>query len=135
MTLKAGLSAEHAELDTLARRMVQAVSSPDGPPDDFASIRWRLNHVLSVHLAKEDKHLYPALAKAASPVVQSTAKRFADEMGGLAAAHTAYVGKWPVTAIAADWHGFARDTRTVMGLLRQRITREDRELYPLLPDG
>ena len=60
MTLRETLSAEHAELDQLAETLLTMVSEP-GPPATFSATRWRLNHVLSVHLAKEDQHLYPTL--------------------------------------------------------------------------
>ena len=128
MTLRAKLSAEHAELDRLADRMLTIVTQT-APPPDFATIRWRLNHVLGVHLAQEDRHLYPALERSSDRLTRALARRFAEEMGGLATIHQRYCVRWPREAIEADWSGFCRDTRAIMQLLRRRIRREELELY------
>jgi len=127
MTLRDTLSAEHAELDQLAETLLTMVSEPR-PPAAFSATRWRLNHVLTVHLAKEDQHLYPTLQQSDNAGTRALADRFAHEMGGLAAAHQAYCATWPIEAVEADWTGFRRETRLVMTLLRQRIQREETQL-------
>ena len=121
------LSKEHAELDSLAQRLLLAVDAK-GPETGLSALRWRLNHVLMVHLAKEDKLLYPQLM--ASSITQALAKRFADEMGGLAQAYLAYNAAWPIERVEAEWSLFGEATRGVMKALRQRILREERDLYP-----
>ena len=121
------LSKEHAELDGLALRLLEAVEA-ERQPAGLSALRWRLNHVLMVHLAKEDKLLYPSLL--AMPATKALAQRFADEMGGLAEAYLAYNAAWPIERIEADWVGFGVATRGVMKALRQRILREERDLYP-----
>lgn len=128
MTLRAKLSAEHAELDRLADRML-AIVAQAAPTADFATVRWRLNHVLSVHLAQEDRHLYPALQRSRDAATRALASRFAKEMGSLADSHRVYCTRWPREEIEADWAGYARETRTIMQLLRKRIRREELELY------
>lgn len=126
------LSAEHAELDVLAERLIRQVTQPGGPDSDLASIRWRLNHVLMVHLAKEDRHLYPQLQNCGEARVQALAKRFADEMGNLAEVYLAYTNEWTAQKIAGDARGFSTATLSVMRALRQRILREERDLYPMI---
>ena len=128
MTLRETLSAEHDELDRLAERMLTIVTG-DAPTDDLSSTRWRLNHVLAIHLAKEDGFLYPDLARSHSASVRSLAQRFATEMGGMSATYRAYCARWTLQALNADWSGFCNDTRKVMMLLRRRIQREELELY------
>ncbi len=129
------LSAEHAELDVLAERLIRQVTQPGGPDSELASIRWRLNHVLMVHLAKEDRHLYPQLQRCGEPRVQALATRFANEMGNLAEQYLAYTNEWTAQKIAADQRGFSTATLSVMRALRQRILREERDLYPMISDG
>ena len=121
------LSKEHAELDALAVRLLAMVDGV-GPDTGLSALRWRLNHVLMVHLAKEDKLLYPKLL--AFPETRALARRFAEEMGGLAEAYLAYYAAWPIERVEADWAGFGAATRGVMKALRQRILREERDLYP-----
>ena len=121
------LSKEHAELDALAVRLLEAVEAAS-PPTGLSALRWRLNHVLMVHLAKEDKLLYPSLM--AMPTTKALAQRFSDEMGGLAEAYLAYNSAWPIERVEAEWAGFGVATRGVMKALRQRILREERDLYP-----
>ena len=121
------LSKEHAELDALAVRLLETLDA-ERPPVGLSALRWRLNHLLMVHLAKEDKLLYPSLL--AMPAARALAQRFADEMGGLASTYLAYNAAWPIERIEQDWAGFGAATRGVMKALRQRILREERDLYP-----
>lgn len=86
---------------------------------------------LSVHLEAEDHGLYPALARADDPVTRDTAERFSAEMGGLAGAFTRYMTAWPVHAIRGNSQRFAAESIATLAVLRQRIAREDAELYPL----
>ena len=121
------LSKEHAELDALAVRLLAEVEA-EAPSPELSALRWRLNHVLMVHLAKEDKLLYPQLLR--SPASRALAQRFSQEMGGLADAYLAYGAAWPIERVEAEWDAFGVATRSVMKALRQRILREERDLYP-----
>lgn len=126
------LSREHAELDALALQLLDHVKSRTCDTEGLSALRWRLNHVLMVHLAKEDKLLYPRLKASGEPRTRGLADRFAEEMGGLGATYGAYTAEWTMERVAADWPGFAVATRTGMRALRQRIQREERDLYPCL---
>jgi len=86
---------------------------------------------LTVHLAMEDKALYPRLVQLDVENSRSVAKAFQKEMGGLAEGFAEYNQKWQINAIAADWAGFARETQTLFGTIGRRIARENSELYPL----
>lgn len=132
MMTREHLSSEHAELDALAVQLLGAVSSADGPAPGLSAIRWRLSRILIAHLALEDRLLYPQLQTCGDPRTELIAKRFADEMGGLAAAYLDYANGWTAPRIEQDWAGFVADTRRIMRALRQRILREERDLYPLL---
>ena len=124
---RAILSKEHAELDMLAVQLLDEVAAA-APSAKVSALRWRLNHVLMVHLAKEDRLVYPELL--ASPATRALAQRFAEEMGGLAEAYLAYNAAWPIERVEAEWAAFGTATRGVMRALRQRILREERDLYP-----
>lgn len=85
---------------------------------------------LNFHLAMEDKALYPRLMKTEG-AAQTTARKFIDEMGGLADVFQAYNNKWQVSAIRTDPAGFASETHKVFVALGKRIARENADLYPL----
>ncbi|BCA58057.1 hemerythrin domain-containing protein [Sphingomonas sp. HMP6] len=121
------LSKEHAELEALAVKLLEEVEAA-APGKTLSALRWRLNHVLMVHLAKEDKVLYPYLQLL--PETRALALRFEIEMGALAQTYLAYASSWPIERVEADWRGFGDATRTIMRALRRRILREERDLYP-----
>ncbi len=129
------LSKEHREIDALACELLDIVAQAVAPDEGLASLRWRLNHVLMVHLVKEDQLLYPALRKSSNPEVAAIATRFSTEMGGIANQFITHMQRWNGTAIKADWSGFCADTRALLLALRDRVRREERDLYPRLTES
>jgi hypothetical protein len=128
----ATLSNEHARIEAVVAELLDITTRSRAPVAGISALRWRLNHLLAIHLAKEDKHLYPQLK--ASPIAEIAvmAARFEAEMGGLAEGFAAYGRKWDAQAMHADWEGFCKDTRQILLTLRWRIEREERDLYPRL---
>jgi len=95
-----------------------------------------LSGKLSVHLAMEDKSLYPRLIKRGRSEVQITAKVFLAEMGNLINSFQNYSQKWlSADSIKANPDDFINDSNYIFRALLQRINREDRELYPLVEEG
>jgi DNA-binding transcriptional LysR family regulator len=91
-----------------------------------------MSGVIKMHLAAEDRVLYPALANASDPVVAQTGKLFQQEMGGLAGTYGAFVSRWNLaTKVAQDPQGFRDEANAVFKALHMRVQRENRELYPL----
>lgn len=86
---------------------------------------------LTVHLAMEDNALYPSLLK--DDKLRPLAERFMAEMGGISATFKEYVRKWPdAGAIEGQTADFIQETQRVFAILKERIIREDQELYPLV---
>jgi hypothetical protein len=50
----------------------------------------------------------------------------------LADAYRAHCKQWAADAIADDWAAYCVDCRELLNAVTIRITRENRELYPLL---
>ena len=129
----AKLRQEHAELIAIVRRLEAVIQQPTPPSQvELFNLRRELSSTLIAHLKAEDWVLYPRLLTAKDAKVAATASAFIDEMGGLAAAFAAYNDKWPAPAIHADWAGYCEHSRVIIDALTCRITRENRELYPLL---
>jgi len=133
MTDLAKLREDHAELVRLVRKLAAFIDRPEPPAQlELFELRRELSSTLIAHLKAEDWVLYPRLLASEDAAVAATAAAFSEEMGGLAAAYVAYTDKWSATAIAADWAGYRADSRGIIDALTNRITRENRELYPLL---
>lgn len=129
----AKLREEHAELIEIVRRLEKVIGQPSPPPQiDLFNLRRELSSTLIAHLKAEDWVLYPRLLASKDPKIAGTANAFIEEMGGLAAAFAAYNDHWPAPAIHADWAGYCEASRGIIDALTCRITRENRELYPLL---
>ncbi len=88
--------------------------------------------MLKVHLAMEDKTLYPRLIASKDPKIAATANQFQKEMGGLAKVVIAYHHKWLVSAINKDPTGYIAETKHVITQLKARIQREESRLFPLV---
>lgn len=120
---------QHSEILQIAKE----ITTQTGGGAEPAVLRKLLSGLagkLNFHLAMEDQALYPRLLQVDDVKTRTMAKQFLTEMGGLGAAFEAYNSKWQVSAIRADRAGFAAETKAVFAALTQRITRENRELYP-----
>ena len=91
-----------------------------------------ISTAIKLHLAAEDRVLYPALTDSSDPVTAQTGRRFQQEMGGLAAAYGVFARPWNrVGKIAGNPQGFKDGANIVFKALHERVQRENRELYPL----
>ena len=129
------LREDHAELVRLVRRLGDAIGQPSPPPQvELYTLRRELASTLIAHLKAEDWALYPRLMESGDPQIAATARAFSDEMGGLAAAFGVYAQRWDAMSIQNNWSGFCHESDGIIDALVSRITRENRELYPLI-DG
>jgi hypothetical protein len=127
----------HDEIMAIAREINGMLDSTiaDKVADNIRALLSRLAGLVNLHLAMEDKALYPTLLAHSDPAVAATARRFSDEMGSVAAAFVAYIGAWPTAAaIKADPVRFTTESKAIFNALSKRIHRENVELYVLL-DG
>jgi hypothetical protein len=126
------LREEHALLVRIAGQLRECIGRPIPPPTvELFAVRRELNATLIAHLKAEDWILYPMLLASDDPQTAATAQGFMDEMGGLAAAFLAYADKWNASAIESDWSGYCSESKGIIEALTERITCENRDLYPL----
>ena len=127
------LREDHAQLAKIFRRLGEIVGQDRPPPQiDLFDIRRELVSTLLAHLKLEDWALYPRLIESSDTELSHAGKWFKDEMGGLAPSFVAYCDRWTAGAIELDWANYCRDTRDMLAALNNRLTRENRELLPLL---
>jgi hypothetical protein len=127
------LREDHAALAKMFRRLGEIVGQPTAPDQiELFDLRRDLVSTLLAHLKLEDWALYPRLIESKDYETSSAGRQFKDEMGGLAPVFIAYTEKWHAGAITADWAGYCSETRGILDALMHRLTRENRELLPLL---
>lgn len=122
---------EHADLAAIVAKLRGHLAKPDvgAAAAVIAADLLQLSSKLSVHLGKEDLHLYPKLIGTAGPA-KAMAQSFQREMGGLKDVYAAFKKRWATEAkIGADPAGFATDAKAVIHALESRIRRENTELY------
>ena len=89
--------------------------------------------LIRVHLAREDKNLYPKLLGSKDEKIQSIAKSFQEEMGGIGEVFKKYLVSWNSSDfIKENPEEFIKETEEIFLALKNRIKREENELYPLL---
>ncbi len=118
-----------AHVDEL-RELVQ-----DGIGENAAAIARlvvTMSSVVKLHLATEDRVLYPAYLSSKDSSVSNIAQMFQKEMGDLASAYLEFVGRWSrPSKVSGDPAGFKADANNIFKALHYRIQRENKELYPL----
>ena len=133
MSSLAELRQDHADLVTIVTELQSLIEADQQPSAvELFDVRRRLASRLIAHLKAEDWALYPPLLESSDAEVAATARRFVEEMGGLAQAFSAFMERWDALSIQSDWPAFRQDCRGIIDALTTRIVRENRELYPLL---
>jgi hemerythrin-like domain-containing protein len=126
---------QHAEIMILAREINGLLSDTMGDQETAAvrPLLSKLAGLVSLHLAMEDKTLYPSLAQHPDASARAIAKRYQDEMGSIGAVFGDYLNNWRTTAhMATDPARFTAESKAIFNALSKRIHHENTELYPLL---
>lgn len=133
MSQLARLRDDHAKLARLFAKLGEIIGKAEAPPQlELFEVRRDLMGTLIAHLKLEDWALYPRLIQSGDRQMSEAGAAFKEEMGGLAPAFITYCDKWNATTIDADWEGYCRETREILDALINRLTRENRELLPLI---
>lgn len=127
------LMAEHMEIEIGAADLLLHAGRRPLDPTAIAKTRWSFSRKLMAHLTKEDLLLYPMLRRSPLPEVAALAERSVEESGGLRDAVKDYMRRWTSDSMAADPDGFERDTHVLLAALRERILREESQLYRHIP--
>lgn len=99
---------------------------------EVASMLARLSGKLSVHLMQEDKFLYPRLKECGNADAKRVADSFQNEMGNLSQTYMDFANRYRGgRSIEADPAAFIREVQIVFSALKERIERENRDLYPI----
>jgi hypothetical protein len=123
---------QHADLLQLATEL-QALLQPAKLAADATAARACLSRLmgkLTMHLAAEDKVLYPELCHHADSAVATLARKFSTEMQNTTPVVVNYNGKWSTpSSIKSEPAKFIAETQQILKVLGDRIRRENQELY------
>lgn len=100
--------------------------------EKIAAMLITISGKIKTHLAAEDGFLYPALLKSQDIHVNKLAKKFQDDMQGIAQMYGAFSTRWcNGKMISSDPDGFRRAANDIFKALHERILRENTHLYPV----
>ncbi|MDC8756346.1 hemerythrin domain-containing protein [Janthinobacterium fluminis] len=127
---------KHQHLDILdgiaeLRRLVQSgIAAHAG---QIAERIVAISGVIKLHLAVEDRVLYPALQTSGNAALARMAAVYQGEMQGIARAYLAFAGTWNLAArLETQPEQFRAEANQVLKVLYERMRREDREFYPAI---
>ncbi|MFD4839528.1 hemerythrin domain-containing protein [Achromobacter sp. NPDC058515] len=90
-----------------------------------------ISATIKLHLAVEDRALYPAVARSRDLDLARKGREFQEEMDAIAAAYEAFARRWNnARSLELDEEGFRVDANTVLRRVHERMQRENRDLYP-----
>lgn len=92
-----------------------------------------LGKVVTLHLAIEDRILYPAVQKAEDSRIAAMGVAYQEEMKGIANRYVRFTNQWSDAAkVAAEPEAFREAANTVLKDVWQRMQRENHEFYPAI---
>ncbi|NYT86226.1 hemerythrin domain-containing protein [Pollutimonas harenae] len=109
----------HAGIEVNAREIARQVQA--------------LGSVITLHLAIEDRILYPSLQKGTDTGLAEMGKVYQEDMKGIASSFIAFARKWSVAKVVAEQaEAFRAEANTVLKVLHARMQRENTEFYPAI---
>lgn len=92
-----------------------------------------LSTLVKLHLAIEDRILYPAVQNAGDPRLAEMGKAYQDDMKGIAGHYINFARRWSqARQVATEPEAFRNDANTVLKMVHQRMQRENTEFYPAI---
>jgi hypothetical protein len=99
------------------------------PPD--ARLIVAMSSTIKLHLAVEDRALYPALQRGGNPELARLGLQYQQEMGAIARAYETFARRWNLPeSVRRDEQGFRDDANQVLRMVHERMQRENHDFYP-----
>jgi hypothetical protein len=127
---------EHDEIDQLSQDLLTLTRQ--APPSPVAALA-SLNHLarsVEDHLSYEDRTVYSVLIDRYATSATFNADKFERVFEELRDSWLAYLAKWDVRRVSADWSSFCAETADMIPRLQARVRNETNLIYSLaLSDG
>lgn len=128
--MSADLFEDHRIIVTLAEELLAAVrSNPRPSAKQLTDIRTRIGARAAQHLRDEDSVIIRPLFASGRVNELPGAQETIVAIREARAKYSNHVGKWTLSAIQADWEGYAAELEDMIGRLKAMIAQEERELY------
>jgi hypothetical protein len=127
---------KHQHIDILSdiatlRKLVQSGIANAAPA--IAARIVSMSGVIKLHLAVEDRVLYPSLEASGDPELARLSRQYQGEMEGIAASYLAFAAKWNTPRLLElQPEVFRTEANQVLKTLYERMKREDRVFYPAI---
>ncbi|HCL87452.1 MAG TPA: hemerythrin [Comamonadaceae bacterium] len=125
---------KHEHVDILAQIDRLRTLSHAGPAQHAAEIARgivAMSSTIRLHLAVEDRLLYPALQAGGDADLARLGARFQHEMGEIAGSYAAFARRWNTAErVASDPEGFRAEANVALRRVYERMRREDHDFYP-----
>ena len=134
MTNLSSLRAQHDAAEAMIDQIFADIARYRTDKDAFPlSLKLaRLAGILRTHFALENQMLYPPMIESDHREAALMARIYRDEVGHLRARFERFMGRWSSsTAIAGACRQFRFEAGMLFAALRDRIHRENRDLFPL----
>ncbi|MCR5607359.1 MAG: hemerythrin domain-containing protein [Treponema sp.] len=126
---------KHKVILSLVKDIQKNITSAitENSADIIASDINKLSSVLMMHLASEDKNLYPEALSSDSEELRRTAKEYIDEMGNLMKVFDDFHKNFNTKSkILDNVNDFTLQAQKVTLAIEKRITKEESGLYKML---
>lgn len=109
----------HSSISENAHKIAQEISA--------------LSKIVTMHLAIEDRILYPALQKGSNKKLADMGKAYQEDMQGIASAYIAFSRKWAAaTTVMGQPEIFRTEANQVLKAVYDRMQKENSEFYPAI---
>lgn len=125
---------QHAEILQILRELQsKAASGVEAHHKEIAKLLIKLRFKVKLHLASEDKILFPVVRNAGDCPERALLAGYETEMQELAGVFLEFVHRWEYAEqIAEHAADFLKEATGAMDALTRRIAREEQELYPAI---
>ncbi len=131
------LKQHHLDIEKIADDMYSHLDATalSKNANEVRALMTSLGGKLLVHFSGENSQVYAPLMASEDAETKATAERFHDGIDAVKAAVSAYTANWPTAAsIEGKPAEFIAETKKVFTILTERMAKEDKELYSLLPE-
>jgi hypothetical protein len=124
---------EHARIRDLADQL-EAVIAGRRPEDAtlFWRMRWSLLSLILQNLRHEKVAVLEPLLRDSRPEVVMLAESFADDLAEITTRYLDHIIRWNSEEGMVHWTAYGDQVQALIGVLRDRMEREERLLYPLI---
>lgn len=94
-----------------------------------------MSGTIKLHLAVEDKVLYPALQRGGNAELARLGRQYQSEMESIASAYDAFARRWNTADnVRRSAQDFRNEANVVLRKVYERMQREDHDFYPRIEE-